>query len=139
MTATYQQAKDEILGQFKTAWDATGHEARYENTAGDPPTTVAPWARVSLRHFGGEQASLAGDSGTRRWERTGIVTVQIFVPTGEGLSEAYDLAKIVADAYEGQATASQVWFRNVRVNEVGPDGSWFQVNVIAEFIYDEVK
>jgi hypothetical protein len=88
---------------------------------------------------GGNQASLANDGGRRRWERTGLVTVQIFVPAGEGLSEAYSLAKTVADAYEGTTTASGVWFRNVRVNEVGADGAWFQVNALIEFIYDEIK
>lgn len=139
MTATFQVAKDEILGVFKTAWDTTGHIALYENVAGAVPPTVAPWARVSLRHLSGRQASLAGGSGKRRYDRDGLITVQIFVPSGEGLLEAYNLAKIVADAFEGAATASQVWFRDVRINEVGPDGSWFQVNVVAGFTYDEIK
>lgn len=139
MTATFQVAKDEILGLFKTAWDTTGYEAIYENVGDDPPGSADPWARATLRHFAGGQASLANDNGRRRWEREGNIVIQIFVPAGDGLSEAYDLAKIVADAYEGAATASQVWFRNVRIQEVGPDKSWFQVNVIADFTYDEVK
>lgn len=139
MTATFAVANDEILTLFKTAWDAIGHDAIYENVAGDPPTTAAPWARVTVRHFPGGQASLSDDAGAKRWTRNGLITVQIFVPTGEGKAEAYALAKVVADAYEGKRTPSNVWFRNVRPNEIGPDGAWFQLNVLAEFTYDEVK
>lgn len=139
MTATFREAQDEMLALFKTVWDATGHPALYENVADDPPTTATPWARITLQHFPGGQRSLAGEAGARRWERNGQIIVQVFTPIGKGTGEAYDLAKIVADAYEGKATASQVWFRGVRVNNIGPDGAWFQLNVIVQFTYDEVK
>jgi hypothetical protein len=32
-----------------------------------------------------------------------------------------------------------VELRNVRLNEVGSDGHWYQINVVADFEYDEVK
>lgn len=139
MSATYAEAVDSILGLFKTAWDVPGHVALYENIAGDVPSGVAPWARVSLRHLAGNNSSLSGALGVQRYDRAGLLTVQIFVPVGEGLSEAHTLAKIVTDAYEGVATTNGVWFRNSRVNEIGPDGDWFQINVIIDFIYDEIK
>lgn len=140
MSADFATATNEILDLFHAVWNPLGHVAIYENTGGAIPTGSSdPWARVSLRHATGNQASLRGDAGTTRWDRGGILTVQIFVPTGEGLSEAYTLAKVVADAYEGTSTPSAVWFRNVRVNEVGPDGEWFQVNVLIDFTYDEIK
>lgn len=140
MTATFDTANNEILDTFKAAWDTTGHVALYENVKGDKPSGNSdPWARVTVRHSFGEQATLANAGGQRRWNREGIITVQVFIPLGEGLSEGYALAKIVADAFEGAATPSAVWFRNVRVNEVGPDGEWFQINVLADFTYDEIK
>ena len=50
------------------------------------------------------------------------------------------LATIVKDAFEGVATSpGRVLFRNVRYNEVGQDGQWFQQNVLADFEYDEVR
>ena len=139
MSATYLEAINEIQDIFKSAWDATGHAAVYENVDGSQPSTTAPWARVTVRHVSGGQASLANHVGVRRWYRLGIVTVQVFVPMGEGLSEAYTLSKIISDAYEGAATPSGVWFRNVRINEVGPDGEWYQFNVSADFTYDELR
>ena len=140
MTATYNQAVDDILDVFKTAWDTTTWKALYPNVGGSlPDDETDPWARVTLQHTDGGQASLTGGLGTTRWGRTGILTVQIFVPTGEGLSEARSLAKIVTDGFEGTSTTNGVWFRNARINEVGPDGDWFQTNVLIDFIYDEVK
>ena len=139
MTATFAQATDDILGIFKDAWDPTTYEAIYTNIAGEVPTGTDPWARATLQHVGGGQASLTGGLGTTRWNRTGFLTVQVFVPIGEGLSGAHNLAKIIADAFEGASTPNGVWFRNVRVNEVGPDGDWYQVNVVVDFEYDEVK
>ena len=138
MPATFQQANTEILTVFKTAWDTTGWVAIYENVAGEIPDSE-PWARVAVRHVTGQQATLTDRTGLTRYDREGTIAVQIFVPTGEGLTRSYQLSKIVADAYEGQATPSNVWFRDVRINEIGPDGSWFQTNVLIDFMYDEQK
>ncbi len=139
MTATFDQANSDILTIFKTAWDATGHLALYENVKGARPTAQKPWARLTIRHGPPGPTSLSGGTGKHRFERNGLLTAQIFIPNGQGLSEGYVLCKIVADAFEGVATPLQVWFRNIRVNEVGPAGEWFQFNVLVDFTYDEIK
>ena len=140
MSATYDTANDEILAFFKTAWDTTGLLALYENVAGTKPPTQAAWARVTVRHGPGGQTALTGSLGTNRFDRTGLVTVQIFIPNGQGLSQGYSLGKVVTDAFEGKSTASAVWFRNVTPpNEIGASGEWFQLNVTIGFEYDEIK
>lgn len=143
MSLTRRQAITEILTLFKTAWEATesGDLVKYDNVANDnvPPTTQVSWARVKTRHTTAQQASLSGALGTRRFERHGILTIQIFEPTGKGLSGATDLPKIIQDAYEGEETANGVWFRDVVLNEIGPDGDFFQTNIVASFEYDQIK
>ena len=143
MSLTRKEAIDEILGLFKTAWDTTGHGTRvkYDNVGKKsmPPAGQDPWARVVLRHTSASQVSLSGAVGTRRFQRNGILTIQVFEPPGKGLSGATDLPKIIQDAFEGVETASGVWFRDVTVNEIGPDGDFFQTNIVAFFEYDEVK
>lgn len=134
----------EILGLFRTAWLAAGQadgRVKYDNVGKSsvPPSGNSPWARVVLRHTGAQQASLSGPAGKRRWERHGIITIQIFVPAGKGLAEVVDLPKIVQDAFEGQTTTNGAWFRDVTINEIGADGSFYQTNVIALFEYDEIK
>ena len=147
MATDINTAYDEMLGAFKDAWDAgagtynggTVPEVRYDGVGDSgPPDSEEPWARVTIRHVTGTQASLLGDSAQKRFRRSGIITIQVFWPLSQaGLANARSLASVARSAYEGQETASHVWFRNVRVQEVGPDGSWYQINVLADFEYDE--
>ena len=139
MTATYAQARDDLLELVYNAWSPTGYTMLWPDKPGEKPSTAVPWARTTLQHNLGGQASLAAVGGQRRWSRRGFLFVQIFTPAGEGLSQAYPLAKIVADALEGASTFHGVWLRDVALREVGPDGDWFRVNIEAEFNYDEVK
>jgi hypothetical protein len=139
MSLTYQQAKDEILAVFKTAWDTTGYPVHYQDVRKQRDRDEEPWAVVTLQHSAGFQSTLSGAQGARTFTRLGFLTTQVFVPVGKGLQESYELAKVVSDAFEGTATPGGVWFRNVRLNEVGRDGEFYQLNVIVEFSYDEVK
>jgi hypothetical protein len=140
---TRLEALDEILTPFKTAWDAEEGTTlvKYDNVPNDdvPPTTQVNWARCVVRHSASEQASLSGALGTQRWKRYGILIVQIFEPTAQGLIGSTDLPKIVQDAYEGVRTVGGVWFKDVTVNEIGPSGDFWQTNVLASFEYDEIK
>ena len=142
-------AYDEILGLFRTAWVAgagayTGGTIPHVfweglGVEGEKPQE-APWARVTIRHASGEQATLRGDAGLIRWRRSGIITIQVFFPLKlGGLAPSRSLARVAAAAYEGASTAGGAWFRNVRVTEIGPDGPWYNVNALAEFEYDELS
>jgi hypothetical protein len=135
---THKQAVDSMLTLFKAAWDTTGYISIYPNVAGDKPLIAEPWARVNITHEDEAAGSLSGATGTQRWTRSGFLSVQVFTPTGEGLSNGHALTKIVQDAFEGQ-TVDGIWFRNVRVNEIGPDGDYYQINVLIDFTYDEIK
>lgn len=139
MAASQETASDEMLAFFKTAWDTTGLIAVYENVKGAVPTTQVAWARPVIRHGTGGTQSLTGGLSTTTFERTGLMVVSIFIPNGNGLSLARSLGTTVANAFEGKATASAVWFRNVRIVEVGPSDEWYQFNVVIEFVYDEIK
>ncbi len=139
MAAHQETASDEMLALFQTAWDTTGNLAVYENVKGAVPTAQDAWARPVIRHASGGGQSLTGALNQTNYERTGIMTVSVFIPNGNGLSLGRSLGKTVADAFEGKSTASAVWFRNVRIVEVGPDAEWYQFNVVVEFVYDETK
>lgn len=142
MTATAAEARVEIQTTVNVAWlaDASSQNLPllWEDKPEAPPDSGA-WARVTLRHATGRQATLRGATGERRFRRTGTLTVQIFTPHGEGLTLNDTLSKIITDALEGVTTASGVIFRDVRPNEIGPDGKWYQTNVLAGFEYDEVR
>lgn len=138
MSLTQLQAIDAIGTLIKTAWDPTGYKMLWQNVADSIPSSVSPWARTTIEHVISSQASLTNASSTTRWQREGLITVQVFVPAGKGPVDWAPLVKILMDAFEGKTT-SGIWFRNVRFNEIGPDGDFYQVNVFAEFQYDEIK
>ncbi len=92
-----------------------------------------------MRHNVMDQRTL-GNTGNRRFRRFGVITVQIFTLSNQGLATADVFAKIALDAFEGQSTApTEIHFRNAMINEVGEDGPWFQTNVLVDFDYDEIK
>lgn len=141
---TPSEARDDVYGAIATAWGVLGpidYEDRPhdEATTPIPPKTVVPWVRVQMHHTAGGQATLSNSIGNRRFRRYGVITVQVFSPLGSSLRDPENHSKIVNDALEGVATPHDVLIRNVRMEEKGSDGHWFQTNVIADFEYDEVK
>lgn len=144
MSCTFNEARDHILKVFKDVWDPLGYPALYTGTAenggteGDTPSTNV-WARATIRHADGFQSSLTGPLEVlKRHTRIGTVIVQVFAKAGDGGTAAYDAAQTVANAFEKSKDIS-VWFRRVRINEIGVRGEYEQVNVLANFQYDDVR
>jgi len=137
MSHTYRSARDAMLKVFKDIWDTTGYPALYSDTVGEPPTSAGVYARATIRHADGGQASLNGADGSKLYENEGTVWIQVFGPVGSGLTAAYDAAQLVADAYK-RSRDIDVSFYNVRINEVGTNKGYEQINVLADFQYDEV-
>jgi hypothetical protein len=130
-------ATDTICGQFNSAW-ADRAPVEWPNVPVPDPhfrDGSDPWCAFDLAFEGGENATI----GSRVFSRSGHLVVRIFVPAGErGLERANELAMVALDAFEGK-TIDGVSFYNVGMKTVGPDGPWFQVNVRADFEFDEVK
>lgn len=143
---TLAAAKNEMAAAFRDAWLADPLSADlpvlYLDVADKPPTSGA-WARFTVRHSLGGQATLAGDSGKRRYRHTGFVVVQVFVERHDraGAETTMDaLLSIAKAAFQGtRTTPGGVVFYRARVNEVGVSGVWLQNNVLADFEYDEVR
>lgn len=140
--ASITDARDEIVSHFTTLWNAQTPPIPlllYDDKHTDLPND-ASYARITVRHSEMDQRSVGGNVGNRRFRRFGVVTVQIFTIAGDGLQESDRLATIAHNAFEGQKTGEdRVFFRNVRINEIGQEGPWFQSNVIVDFDWDTVK
>lgn len=140
------QARDEIYGVIKAAWDTTGLTMLFADVEGDPESTQQTsktepqsYARATIQHQDRFQTAIGNSNGQNRYEAQGVVIVQIFTPLGEGLSNADAYAILIQNALDGVRTSGGARFKNVTAREVGPDGPWYQTNVTAEFYYDEVK
>lgn len=135
---TFQEARDVICGIFFQAWKPLGFPVVWTDVPSEVPTGQTVWSRVVIRHEWAEQGSLGDFQGKKRWDRSGTVFCQIFSPVGEGSKTLYDVAQIVVDAFQASRHPN-VWFRNIQLNEAGSDGAFEQINVTANFQYDDVR
>lgn len=138
------QAADQMIGLVFGAWKAAypGAEMEFPNVAnkteGEAPSGPL-WSRVTIRHADAPDTSLTGALGGRkRHTNIGVLTVQVFGPIGDGSTVAYDAAEVLTTALR-RSNDIAVWFRRVRINEVGPRGTHMQINVLADFSYDDVR
>lgn len=150
MTATEPQAIDEMMGILNTAWLADANTLAlpllWEDVHSKPPSgsdangQALPWGKGFIRHAAGGTVSLTGETGKRRYRRTGTIVVQIFSPAEEGRARNRLIAPVARDAYEAaQTTVLGIEYRNAHIEDLGEDGTWYQSNVLVDFEYDEVK
>lgn len=134
---TLNEAREAIFQQFVDAWGSqTALTLQNENFETDG---LSEWARLVVLNTASQQDTL-GVPGSRQFERLGTATVSIFVKGGTGTQRLDELATIAQGAFEGfTLTISSVTFLDVTVNEIGPDESWYQYNVVANFRYFETK
>lgn len=130
---TLDQAKDEVLTAFFTAWSLQAiPPVVYFDGLPDParPLPGHPWAQVVIRHVSGRRVTFQPS----HFEHTGIVTIAVY---GIDRDDGQTRAEVARDAFEGQCTPGGVWFRDVKVVEVGADDAWYHWNVLAEFRWEE--
>lgn len=134
-------AANEAQVLFKAAWGV--RLAEYPNLKFTKPAISVTWARWTMSHADGAQATLSGPVGSRRFSRAGVILIEVYTPLGAGLKVPYDTAQIALGAYEGKRTPSDVWFRNCRIVDEGPgrgeNKAWWCTQVAAEFEYETLK
>ena len=133
---TFDEACDTMQTVFKTVWDP--RVAVYPDVPGSvPPQDAVLWARVNIKHAVGRQGSLTGGLGTTVWERRGTLWIEVYAPVGDGLKAGRDAAQEIVNAY--QAERSGIWYRNIRMVEMGTDGAFERFDVKADFEYRDVR
>ena len=132
----FKEAEAELRSFFNTGWGGETAVA-WPDTEFKPPSNES-WVRFDCRENDGFQAS-AGSPGNNRFRHTGFVTIQIFQPSGKASVEARDLAVLALSIFMGNQTSNGIAFKNVQGRQVGNDGNgYYQINVLAEFFYDEL-
>ena len=132
---TVNSARESVYAQFISDWASTT-EVTLDNENYDPPSD-ASWVRLIMRNNVTAQQTLA-PVGFRKFNRFGIVFVQVFTKSDTATSTSDTLTSKARDVFEGKRLGG-VDFRDVTIREIGVDGKWFQVNVEAPFDYTETK
>ena len=133
---------DALLGFVTTTWgvNANGAPLYYDNKDAQRPAKPAMFGRATVRHTFGERASLgAAGSNSKVNRRYGDVYLQIFVPQGSGQTQARTMADAVAFALEDAPSSIGVRLRDTQINELGADGTYWQINVVTGFSYDRIS
>lgn len=102
----------------------------------DPtPDPNEAWGRLTIRHTGNTRRTVGRSN---KYSRSGTLTVQCFFPNSADSTPkatAIALARVAQKAFEGKR-ANAVTFREMRVLERGPDGSWYRADLVSEFAWD---
>lgn len=121
------------------AWKPTGWPVVFEDLQADIPTGNEPWLKVTIRHIDGGTTSLTGAHGVRRYEAVGFLMAQVYVPSGRGFVDAYDLAEVLLAAFTKIRTDKCVGYEQQRIMEVGTNSTFAQANFITDFKYESAR
>lgn len=139
MIVSRTDARDRILSPLKTVVDAQSLYAIYDDTAKQPPEDGdTSWVRIQVRHRTGSRASLGRKDGTGKHTQRGFIFVEIYTPREDGLVKSDIYSAAFAEQLR-KFPDGDIWISEVADNEVGDDGNWYRVDVIAEFEYDLIQ
>jgi len=133
---TLNEARDAVYDRFASQWGTTS-AYQLDNQDKKLDEGTVSWARLAVRQMDSAQNTL-GPVGARRFRRSAMAFIQIFVPSNKGTKEGDDLAQTARAVFEG-ASFSGLDFTDGVIRETGPDGKWFQYVVEVKFDYDEIK
>lgn len=123
-----------IRAYFAAQWAGLTTVA-YDDVKFDIPNG-ATWARLTIRHSYGYQASI-GSPGANRFRSIGTVIVQVFAPEGNASKDARAKADAALEIFRGLSHQG-IDFYDAYAREIGNADGWFQINVIAPFRYDHI-
>ena len=107
-----------------------GVEWRQSNSLEDNPTQL-PWAYLEVIELSSTRQALGVTANV--YERTGIITIQLFSELGKGTKDINDLAEQIRDVYNDLQLApdSDVQLRVTypEITHIGKIDDYYQVNV----------
>lgn len=148
MTATFEQAIDDLKGLVQDFWDteplAADVQLVWENADGERPIersgsgAVVPYAEVSVQHLTGGPRSLGNVYGMRRETYTGVLEIVLKFPTGQGDRDLLPFAQRVKEDIQRRTTSNGVITRTAKFREDGVSGDRSMATVTFPFEYDFV-
>jgi hypothetical protein len=148
MIDTHDQAFDEMNTMLLDAWEQDpdtspipivwGNVAPDKQGGADLFNNPVPYMRVETIHESSRTASLRGGAGARR-EYSGSLVALLHIQVDKGSVHALPLISVASDAFTGTKSPGGVWFRNPRINSIGPQGTWYVTALTVTFIYDLIR
>lgn len=130
---TFAAMHTAIESRFATLWTDKTVPVAYANVLFDPPPS--PWLRLTVVDGGSFQASL-GRNPLNRY--VGIIYVSIFVMKDTGERAARAMADLIAPIFR-QVSFSGIVCEVPYFRPVGPDGAYYNANLLCPYRYDVVE
>jgi hypothetical protein len=132
---TYAVVHAAIRARFETQWAATT-PVQWPNVEFTIPD--ASWVRLNIAEAAAKWAGF-GDPGNNPERNFGQVTVQIFVASGDGEGAGLAFADSVKTIFRSwrDATSGVRFLVPPYARQIGIDGKWYQINVVAPFQFDD--
>ncbi len=129
--------RNALFTAFDAFW-ADRTQIAVPNVDFDPdkiPSTDTAWVRLFILGDAAGQQRLSGSVEPQHFGRTGIFTIEIYVRQNADLDEAYALADDALSFLEGNGVADMKFSNLSSPQELGTDGTWFQLSVSAAWVY----
>lgn len=148
MSIEYPDAVDEMFTTVKAmiddSTDIIGYipEVRWQGVPVARKTSPDKfWARASQMVVTENQASLANENDTRKWETIGLLYVQIFAPRNQpgSADKARLLADKIRDAFRQSSLSGEIWYRKQKVVQLPETEQSYPFNIVIEFYYETLR
>ena len=106
---------------------------------GRPTDGTSPWAELAFSDSLSQVGGFAAEGQRRLYERFGTLTLAIYTPRGDGYTLGHSLARVVTEGLEAYCSSNGVIFRKVLAARIGRSGNYSQINVTAEYEYNESR
>jgi len=138
---SYQQSFERLANHFLNRWELYNSDVpvAWGNTPFTPPAPPSPWVRFTVITGEADYIS-AGAPGRNFVRHAGLITVQVFVPLGDGDGRLCGLVDDVIPIFQGERVGENVWCGAAYAVALGESLSpgWLQANVNVPFHRDEI-
>jgi hypothetical protein len=133
---TYFESNKNIAIKFISDWGTTT-DVSYDNVEFDLKGRTDEWVRISVTPILSAQTSL-GKKGDRKYQRNGLINIQVFTPLGENTGLAVVLSQQALEIFEGESFDG-VTCNNGDITTIGRNEGWYQTNVSIDYNFIERK
>jgi hypothetical protein len=133
--AAIARVSDNIVHIAETRWPGVAEK--------NPPNENVYWIRVSEQVVLSGQASLSssvGKAGSKRYETTGLLFIQIFCPKSDptAVPNGRLIQTALVNAFRAPSGDSNLWFRNQMPKPMSFNPTSYQFNVAVTYQYGEI-
>lgn len=125
---SFEALRASVEGRLNANYSAT--EVAYENVSFNPPNDA--WIRLIVQTGQGQTMGLYGDGTSVGVRDTGLISIQVFIPEGQGTKSSLDLVDTLIAIYE-HTRFDGILAYTATVSHIGISDGWHQTNITIPF------